>query len=191
MAYARRKFVEAQNTDTPLPNYFLERARQLYSIERKTREVQMSDQERLLLRQQEAIPILDDLGRWLKEEYTSGKLLPTSPIGKAIAYTLKRWKGLCAYAHNGQLEIDNNLVENTIRPVALGRKNYLFAGSDEAAQNLACLYSIVGTGDKYGLNVHRYLTWLLRQVATQKVTAEALNWLPHRMDQELLKTFID
>lgn len=191
MAHARRKFVEAQNTDPPRANYFLERARQLYLIERKAREVQMSDQERLLLRQQEAIPILDDLGRWLKEEYTSGKLLPTSPIGKAIAYTLKRWKGLCAYAHDGQLEIDNNLVENMIRPVALGRKNYLFAGSDEAAQNLACLYSIVGTCQKHGLNAHRYFTWLLQQVATQKVTAEALTWLPHRMDQELLKTFID
>lgn len=191
MAHARRKFVEAQNTDPPRANYFLERARKLYMIERKAREVQMSDQERLLLRQQEAIPLLDELGRWLKEQYTSAKLLPASPIGKAIAYTLKRWKGLCAYAHDGQLEIDNNLVENTIRPVALGRKNYLFAGSDEAAQNLACLYSIIGTCNMHGVNAHRYLAWLLRQVATQKVTAEALSWLPHRMDKELLKTFIN
>ncbi len=191
MAHARRKFVEAQNTDPPRANLFLERVQQLYLIERQTRQAQIGDADRLLLRQQMAIPILEELGNWLKEQYTSGLLLPQSPIGKAIAYSLKRWKGLCAYAHDGQLEIDNNLVENTIRPVALGRKNYLFAGSEDAAQNLACLYSIIGTCDKHGLNAQRYLTWLLRKVATQKVSPDAINWLPHRMDQQLLQTVID
>jgi transposase len=189
MTHARRKFVEAQNTDPPRANYFLEQAQKLYRIERQAREEKMDYSQRLQVRQQEAVPVLEELGAWLKEQYTSAKLLPTSPIGKAIAYTLKRWEGLCAYAHDGQLEIDNNLVENTIRPVALGRKNYLFAGSDEAAQNLACLYSIIGICDKWGLNAHRYLTWLLRQVATKKVTPEAIKWLPHRMDEELLNTF--
>ena len=117
--------------------------------------------------------------------------MPRSPIGKAIAYTLQRWKGLSAYAEDGQIEIDNNLIENCIRPVALGRKNFLFAGSDQAAQNLACLYSIIGTADKYGLNMHRYFTWLLRQVATSKVTKDALQWLPHRMDDQTLAKFRD
>ena len=190
MAHARRKFVEAQNTDPPTAQYFLERVQQLYLIERQARTQQMDDQNRLLLRQQMAIPILDQLGNWLQEQYTTN-ILPKSPIGKAIAYALKRWKGLCAYAHDGQLEIDNNLVENTIRPVALGRKNFLFAGSDEAAQNLACLYSIIGTCELHGLNAHRYLTWLLRQVATHKVTSDAINWLPHRLDQQLMDTFFD
>ncbi|MCB9351978.1 MAG: IS66 family transposase [Lewinellaceae bacterium] len=191
MAHARRKFVEAQNTDPPRANYFLEQAQKLYRIERQAREEKMDYAQRLQLRQQKAVPILEELGIWLKEQYTTAGLLPTSPIGKAIAYTLKRWEGLCAYAHDGQLEIDNNLVENTIRPVALGRKNFLFAGSDEAAQNLACLYSIIGTCDKWELNAHRYLTWLLRQVATKKATPEAIKWLPHRMDEELLNTFRD
>ena len=191
MAHARRKFMDAQNTDPPRANHFLEQVQRLYMIERHARKAQMNDQDRLLLRQQKAIPILEELESWLKEQYTTPGVLPKSPIGKAIAYSLKRWKGLCAYAHDGQLEIDNNLVENTIRPVALGRKNYLFAGSDDAAQNLACLYSIIGTCDLHGLNAQRYLTWLLRRVATHKVTPDALKWLPHRMEQELLDTFID
>lgn len=191
MAHARRKFVEAQNTDPPRANYFLEQAQKLYRIERQAREQKMDEAKRLQLRQHKAIPILEELGAWLKEQYTSTCLLPQSPIGKAIAYSLKRWKGLYAYAHDGQLEIDNNLVENTIRPVALGRKNYLFAGSDQAAQNLACLYSIIGTCNNWGLNAHRYLTWLLRQVANNKVTPEAIQWLPQNMDKQLLKTFME
>lgn len=189
MAHARRKFVEAQNTDPPRADYFLERAQKLYLIERKARKEEMDDHARLLLRQQQALPILEELGHWLKEQSTNG-ILPKSPIGKAIAYALKRWKGLCAYAHDGQLEIDNNLVENTIRPVALGRKNYLFAGSDEAAQNLACLYSIIGTCNMHGLNAFSYLSWLLRKVATEKITDQAINWLPHRLDEELRKAFV-
>ena len=191
MAHARRKFIDAQNTDPPLANYFLERAQKLYKIERQARKEQMNEQQRLHLRQQEALPILEQLGQWLKEQFTKGQILPKSPIGKAIAYTLQRWKGLSAYAHDGRIEIDNNLVENCIRPVALGRKNYLFAGSEEAAQNLACLYSIIGTADKYQLKVHRYLTWLLRKVAAHKVTKDAIKWLPHRMDQQTLDSFRD
>lgn len=191
MAHGRRKFVDAQNTDPPRAKYFLEKLQQLYTIERKAREQELNFEQRLQLRQKQAIPILKELGKWLKEQLLDGAVLPTSPMGKAIAYNLKRWEGLSAYAHDGQLEIDNNLIENSIRPLALGRKNYLFAGSHDAAQNLACLYSIVGTANQYRLNVQRYLTWLLRQAATNKINTKALEWLPHRMDQELLDTFID
>ena len=191
MAHARRKFVDAQNTDPPRADYFLERVQQLYQIEREARKQNLDNQQRFQLRQQQALPVLENLGSWLKDQYTQGQFLPKSPIGKAIAYTLQRWKGLCAYAHDGQLEIDNNLIENCIRPVALGRKNYLFAGSEEAAQNLACLYSIIGTADKYDLNVHRYLTWLLRQVAANKITDQAIKWLPHRMEEQRLADFRD
>ncbi len=142
MAHARRKFIEAQNTDPPRANYFLDRVQKLYHIERQARDQNLDHSRRLQLRQDQALPILDELGQWLKDQYTEGQLLPGSPIGKAVAYALQRWQGLSAYAHDGQVEIDNNLVENCIRPVALGRKNFLFAGSDEAAQNLACLYSL-------------------------------------------------
>ena len=191
MAHARRKFIDAQNTDPPRANYFLDRVQILYNIEHQARQHNMDHAQRLQLRQDQALPIVQQLGQWLKEQYTEGQILPASPIGKAIAYALKRWQGLSAYAHDGQLEIDNNLVENCIRPLALGRKNFLFAGSDEAARNLACLYSIIGTADKHGLNVHRYITWLLRKVATEKVTPQAIEWLPHRMPEEEKQTFMD
>lgn len=191
MAHARRKFYDAQNTDPPRAAYFLSRLQQLYQIERQAKEEKLTDNERLELRQQNALPILNELGQWLKDQLVNTEVLPQSPIGKAIAYALQRWEGLCAYAYDGQLEIDNNLVENRIRPVALGRKNYLFAASDEYAQHLACLYSIIGTAEKYGLNMQRYITWLLRQVATNKITTKAIEWLPHRMPQQRLKDFRD
>jgi len=190
MAHARRKFFDAQNTDPPNAQYFLSQVQQLYKIESEAREKKYTYEQRLALRQEQAIPILEDLGQWLKDQLKSGKILPRSPIGQALGYALRRWDGLCAYAHDGQLEIDNNLVENTIRPVALGRKNYLFAGSDEGAQVLACLYSIVGTANKHGFNVQKYLTWLLRKVAANKITPDTIKWLPHRMDEELRKTFL-
>jgi len=185
MAHARRKFIEAQNNDPSKASYVLEKMQQLYQIERKARTKQLDEPARLALRQSKALPILNELGKWLKDEYTSGKVLPKSAIGKAIAYSLERWQGLCTYAYNGALEIDNNLVENTIRPIALGRKNYLFAGSHDAAANLACLYTIVGTAKQHNLNVQKYLTWLFKKIASEKMTdANIKSCLPYNLSPE-------
>ena len=85
------------------------------------------------------------------------EVLPKSPIGTAIAYTLARWDGLCVYITNGKLNIDNNPVENSIRPIAIGRKNYLFAGSHDAAQRTAILYSLLATCKLNDINPY---TWL-------------------------------
>jgi len=189
MAHARRYFIEASDSDPPRASWFLERVRRLYAIERRARESRLDHDQRLALRQQEAVPILEEIREWLVEQHADRRLIPKSPIRKAVDYALRRWQGLSRYARDGRLEIDNNLIENTIRPIALGRKNYLFAGSHETAQNLACLYAILGTCDKHGLNAHAYLTWLLRQVATRKVTDEAVNWLPHRLNPEMKQTF--
>ncbi len=190
MAHARREFIEAKDADPPRANYFLSKVRILYDIERNARQQEMTAAQRLALRQEKALPVLEEIGRWLNEQMESGQLLPSGLITHAIAYSLKRWDGLCAYAHDGSLEIDNNLIENTIRPLALGRKNFLFAGSHEAAENLAVLYSIVGTAKLHRLNVQQYLDWLLRRVAANKVTPEAVNWLPHRLQPELLHAFV-
>lgn len=189
MAHARREFINAQDSDPPRAKYFLSKVKILYDIERRARTENMTDAQRLALRQEMAVPILEQIGKWLKEQIDSGQLLPSALITRAIAYAHKRWEALSAYAHDGQLEIDNNLIENTIRPLALGRKNYLFAGSHQAAENLAVLYSIVGTAKLHGLNVQTYLEWLLRKVVANKVTPEAIKWLPHRMDPEQLKLF--
>ena len=191
MAHARRKFFEARDTDPPTAEYFLSRVQKLYEIERRARDEGMNEEQRMALRKSEAVPILEELHVWLKDLILQQKHLPNSPMGKAIAYSYKRWEGLSAYAQTGNIEIDNNLIENKVRPLALGRKNYLFAGSHEYAVNLACLYSIVGTANNHGLNVQRYMTWLFRKVATSKINKEAISWLPHKMPQELLSTFID
>jgi hypothetical protein len=87
--------------------------------------------------------VLQELHRLLKDNIT--QLLPKSAIGQAIAYSLSRWDKLMIYASDGALDIDNNLVENSIRPIAIGRKNYFFAGSHEAAQWAAIIYSLLGT----------------------------------------------
>src|SRR6202012_2511194 len=109
----------------------------------------------LKLRQQEAIPILESLGKWMQQTYV--EVPPKSAMGKALAYSIERWPQLMIYATDGKLNIDNNPVENCIRPVAIGRKNYLFAGSHEAAGRSAMLYSLLGTCKLHGINPS---TWL-------------------------------
>ena len=114
MAHARRKFYDARESCPALANYFLEKVQHLYEIERKARDQLLNREQRLQLRQDKSVPILKQIGTWLEENYVDKTLLPKSLIRKAIDYTFPRWKGLSAYAHNGSLEIDNNLVENTI-----------------------------------------------------------------------------
>ncbi len=180
MAHARRKFAEAENNDPPKAAYVLEKMQVLYQIERHARKKQFDHKAREQLRQQKALPVLNELKSWFDDTLTRGKILPKSAIGKAISYSLARWRGLCAYVYNGTLEIDNNLVENTIRPIALGRKNYLFAGSHSGADSLACLYTIVGTAKHYNLNVQNYLTWLFQKIAAEKMTdANIKSCLPY------------
>lgn len=143
MAHARRKFEQALDNDKQRAEYFLAQMQKLYETERKSREANLSRQQLYELRQTESITVLEEIKSWLKENITC--VLPKSSIGEAIAYSLVRWEKLCIYASDGKLEIDNNLVENAIRPVALGRKNYLFAGSHDSAQRAAMLYSFMAT----------------------------------------------
>ena len=189
MAHARRKFFEAKDNHPDLANHFLSQLQKLYQIEKNCRDQKQTVEQREAIRKQEAVPILQALEKWLSLQYADPKLLPKSLIKKAITYTYSRWQGLSAYAQNGELEIDNNLVENTIRPIALGRKNYMFAGSDVGAQNLAILYSIIGTCLQHQINAQNYLHWLLKKVAAHKITPQAIDWLPHRIDPQILENF--
>ncbi len=117
---------------------------ELYAIERR---IQDQDFDTIrAVRQQEALPILSEMHAWLKAQLLG--TLPKSTIGQAIAYTLNLWSRLIRYTEDGRLRIDNNLIENSIRPIAIGRKNYLFAGSHDAAQRSAMIYSFVGTCKK-------------------------------------------
>lgn len=143
MAHARRKFENAKDNDPVRAEYVLERMRKLYMTEREAKENNLSSEERQALRIEQSQPVLEDLEKWMKEQLPD--VLPKSSIGHAITYTLGLWPRLTRFVRNGQVEIDNNLIENSIRPVALGRKNYMFAGSHEAAQQAAMIYSFLGT----------------------------------------------
>jgi transposase len=161
MAHARRKFVEAQANDAGRAEHALSQFQLLYGIERRANDHQLTREQVLQLRQQEAVPILEALGKWMQQTYI--EVLPKSAIGKALAYSIERWKQLMIYTTDGKLNIDNNPVENAIRPVAVGRKNYLFAGSHEAAQRSAMLYSLLGTCKLHGINP---FDWLKRTLET-------------------------
>lgn len=161
MAHARRKFFDAQKNDADRSAYALGQIQQLYAIERNCKEKNLTDQQRQTVRQHQATPVLEHLGKWMKEQYI--EVLPKSPIGQALAYSITRWEKLSLYTTNGMLCIDNNPVENSIRPVAIGRKNYLFAGSHEGAKRSAMLYSLLGTCKMNGINPY---TWL-REVLTK------------------------
>ncbi len=143
------------NLTRPWTMTIKEPAIKLYALERKADEQQMTVEQRFNLRQEQANPILEEMKPWLKEQYS--QVLPKSGIGKAIGYMLRQWDKLCRYTENGSWKIDNNGVENKIRPVALGRKNYLFAGSHQAAQQAAMIYSFLGTCK---INKVEPLNWL-------------------------------
>lgn len=180
IAHARRKFYEAQGNNNQLAAYALAEFAKLYAIERRATDNQLSYEAIQQLRQQESVPILEGLGKWMKEQYL--QTLPMSIIGKALGYSIERWEELCLYTSDGKLNIDNNPVENSIRPVAIGRKNYLFAGSHEAAQRSAMLYSLLGTCKLHGINPFIWLRDILRRIATHPINRieELLpqNWIP-------------
>ncbi|MCF8377913.1 MAG: IS66 family transposase, partial [Bacteroidales bacterium] len=141
MAHARRYFDKAKDNDLKRAEHAMDLFQKLYAIEREAKQLQTDEIE--ALRQEKSIPVLNEMQSWLKDEIYN--VTPKSAIGKAIAYTLKLWPRLIRYTQQGRFHIDNNLVENSIRPVALGRKNYLFAGSHDAAQNAAMIYSLLAT----------------------------------------------
>lgn len=166
MAHARRKFVDALTYDKAKSTEMLELMGQLYKLEEEMRHEGLSWEQRTERRQQEAVPVLNKIEVWMKEY--KHKVLSSSPLGQAISYTLSRWKGLCAYAQHGQIEIDNNLVENAIRPLAIGRKNYLFAGSHDAAEMTAAMYSFMATCKKNDINELEWLTDVFERIQSHK-----------------------
>lgn len=175
-AHARRKFYEAQDSDADRATHVLSQIQLLYTIECKAREQSLSDKEIVVLRNEQALPVLHKLYEWMKRTYM--EVLPKSPVGKAIAYCLQRWEQLLIYTTHGKLNIDNNPVENAIRPVALGRKNYLFAGSHEAAQRSAMLYSLFGTCKLNGINPYQWMKSTIERIAAHPINQINL-LLPH------------
>lgn len=178
MAHARRKFKEAEDNDRDRSAHALKVFQQIYDIERQIKN--LSAEERKEVRQQSTLPKLNELHQWIVEQYKA--VTPTSPVGKAMAYSMKLWKGLTAFTTDGQLEIDNNRIENEIRPIALGRKNYLFAGSHESAQRIAMIYSLLASCKVNDIDPMKWLTNVLEELPNRNVN-DIEELLPHKTQQ--------
>lgn len=163
-AHARREFERALENDPPRAQKALLMIQALYAVERQARQAGLPPDQVKELRLEKSLPVINELGKWIFQEIKS--TLPKSQIGKAMAYAYARWDALSAYLYDGSLHIDNNLVENAIRPVALGRKNYLFAGSHEAAQRAAMIYSLFAICKKHEVNPFHWLKYTLQNIMT-------------------------
>lgn len=166
-AHVRRKFhdIHAAGGTSPLAREALNRIGKLYAIEERING-KPSDQ-RLRIRRAEALPLLDDLKVWL--ETTRTRLPGRSDVASAIGYALSRWAALVRYLEDGTIAIDNNPVERAMRPVALGRKNWLFAGSDAGGERAAAIYSLIGTAKLNGLDPEAYLRHVISCIADHPV----------------------
>jgi len=180
MAHARRKFHDALGNDKARAEYVLSEIQRLYAIERHIKEHGLLGDAKRAYRQEHAQPILTELGHWMRKAML--EVLPGSAIGKALSYTLPRWERLSLYATTDLLHIDNNPIENSIRPIALGRKNYMFAGNDKAAQRAAMFYSLFATCKNYNIHPYEWLKDVLNRLPTIKINQieELLpqNWKP-------------
>lgn len=165
-AHVRRKFFEiAEGQASPIAEEAVERIGQLYAIEQVIRG--SPEAERRQVRQARAAPILSELKEWLTASLS--RVSKKSALAGAIRYALPRWPALTRYVHDGLLEIDNNLAENALRVVALGRKNYLFAGSDAGGERAALMYSLIGTAKLNGINPEAYLRHVLARIADHPI----------------------
>jgi hypothetical protein len=198
-AHARRKFVEAQGSAPSQAETALAFIRRLYVVEKDLAQVAATPEneaQRQQQRQAQATPILEEFHRWLQEQQREA--LPKSLWGQAVNYTLSHWEALGRYREQAYLSPDNNLSERTLRQVAVGRKNWMFCGSEGGGQTAAVLYTIVGTCKHLGIDPLAYLrealpglfalgekpsdaalspwlpdAWLRQRAATQAATAEA------------------
>lgn len=187
-AHARRKFYEARTSDAAGSTQALAYIRLLYDVEDEARRLFQSaagdaresraegaetlSSLRLALRQKRAVPLLEQFGQWLRGQQASqgGCVLPKSPMGQAITYTLNQWPALNVYTTAGNLAIDNNVSENALRRVAMGRKNWLFCGSDNGGHTAAVLFSLIATCQRRKVEPLAYLRNVLTRIAAQPVS---------------------
>jgi transposase len=174
-AHARRKFYDLYELDrSPIAEEALRRIGALYAVEREIRGQTPDD--RLSVRQQRCKSLLLSLKAWL--EHTLSQISVKSGLAKAIKYSLTHWRALTRYCEDGRIEVDNNTAERAIRPLVLGRRNYLFAGSDAGGHSAAVIYSLIGTARLNGVEPFAYLRAVFERVADHPINRidELLPW---------------
>lgn len=155
-AHVRRKFFEARE-HTPDAAAVLARIQALYRIEEQLREARAGPEERKSARQTSSLPIIEELHAWVVQLQSSHKHRPQSSMGRAMSYALNQWESLLVFLSDGRVEIDNNLVENAIRPSAIGKKNWLFIGDSKAGDRAATFYTLIGNCRQEGVDTYAYL----------------------------------
>ena len=183
-AHVRREFKKAETNDQNRAHQALTYIQQLYAIERKAKEENLNAEQRRKRRLDQALPIIHQMTEWIVEQYV--KVLPQSTIGKALAYCINRWGPLCNYLLDGSLEIDNNLTENALRPVALGRKNYLFAGSHNGAKRAALFYTFTANCKKHQVNPQEWFKYVMENILDHPV-AQLHQLYPQNFKETLCK----
>ena len=163
-AHARRKFHEAAESSPQQAGWMLLQIQHLYRIEKQLRDAKAGPQKRQAVRASQSRMITHRIHRALTRIKLKGKHLPQSAMGKAIDYTLTLWPMLLVYLEDGRVEIDNNPVENAIRPTAIGKKNRLFIGEAEAGQRSAILFTIIEACRSRGIDPQTYLREVLTRL---------------------------
>jgi len=187
-AHCRRNFYEAKESDPGRAHLVLARVRQLYEVGAEAKEIVGAGQlvgdaaaaVRRRLRQDKALPVVTAIRQWLEGERP--KVLPKSPLGQALGYALRHWQALTRYLGDGRLDIDNNVAELALRQIAIGRKNWLFAGSAKGAETAAVLFSVTSSCQRHKVDAFAYLRDMLGRLAHDaRPSAEVLReWLPDR-----------
>ena len=166
MDHCRRGFEKALTNDNKRATHVLTELKALYAIEEEARCAALDHERRLALRKEKSVPVIAALFDWMKEQLASVR--PHSSIGKAILYALGREEGLRLFCKHGHIEISNILIENAIRPLAVGRNNFLFCGSEDGARRLAVAYTVMGTCKINGVNQSHYLPYVLSELPKRK-----------------------
>jgi len=178
-AHARRKFYDARKTAPELSHTALAWIKLLYAVEKEIKEFSAEQKKRV--RQEKSVPILNDFKNWL-DGISMQEALPQSPIRQAINYTLNGWEALRVYTQDGDFSIDNNIAEHQMRPLAIGRKNWLFFGSDNGGRTAAVIFTITQSAKRHNINLFTYLKDVIARIsdhpANQLHTLLPNNWTP-------------
>lgn len=181
-AHVRRKFVDAQANNPAKASEALAYIRTLYTVEKEIIDDKLASDTALSLRQARAAPVLKKFGEWLEVERRS--MLPKSPFGEAVSYACNQWPTLERYLNDSRFTIDNNVAERAVRPLAVGRKNWLFIGGDGGLASAAVMMSLCASAKRHGLNPWAYLTDVMTRLAAKPADVTDLlpdAWAKHQL----------